>query len=42
MKLDMEISTIESRASLNTGETEGIIYEIKNLWHRGSIDKELR
>ena len=27
---------------LNIGETKGIVYEIKNLRHCGSIDKELR
>ena len=39
MKLD-----IDDRISgkLNIGETKGIVYEIKNLRHRGSINKELR
>ena len=41
MELDMEVSTVKSR-EIKYHETEGIVYEIKNLQHRGSIDKKLR
>ena len=41
MKLDMEISS-SNLGKIKYHETKGIVYEIKNLQHRGSIDKELR